>query len=166
LASIVGVDMTTARRPLDTPATPLSASKDRLTLAPPCETTQAERIKSDTAPPLPRGMTFWLELLRGDLLRRLHDHAGNLFSRFAPEIRNPLIVHGVPPVMVRDCPSVCCIARHRTDHRHAPPNPTSPFKKHWRRPKELLTSCVTILANQSAARRRRRLFVFRIRPTE
>ncbi len=46
--------------------------------------------------PLPKGITFWLEILRGNLLCCLLDHdAGNLSSRFVPEIRNPRIVHGV-----------------------------------------------------------------------
>ena len=47
--------------------------------------------------PLPKGITFWLEILRGNLLRCLLDRdAGNLSSRFVPEIRNPRIVRGVP----------------------------------------------------------------------
>jgi hypothetical protein len=46
--------------------------------------------------PLPKGITFWLEILKGNLLRCLLDHdAENLSSRIVPEIRNPRIVHGV-----------------------------------------------------------------------
>jgi hypothetical protein len=50
LASIVGVDITTARRPLDTPATRLSASKGLLTLAPFAK--QLRRKESKTTLPL------------------------------------------------------------------------------------------------------------------
>jgi len=45
--------------------------------------------------PLPKAIIFWLEIRTGNLLRCPLDHdAGNLSSRFVPEIRNPRIVHG------------------------------------------------------------------------